>query len=144
MFHFPWFARSPLCIQDEVTDRYVSWVSPFGNLWITVRLATPQSLSQPPTSFIASQRLGIHHTPLVAYLPQSLSRPSGFTAGWVVETRDQGPDPCSSQRTRKNHFICDSFRLPTTLIAELFSAEIEFYPSYALVKERNERHRVSR
>src|SRR6478672_2560704 len=51
------------------------WVSPFGHLRINVRLATPRSISQPPTSFIASQRQGIHHTPLVAYLPQSLIRP---------------------------------------------------------------------
>src|SRR5712692_12131187 len=48
------------------------WVSPFGNLRINARLAAPRSFSQPPTSFVASWRQGIHHTPLVAYLPKSL------------------------------------------------------------------------
>src|SRR4029078_2453984 len=50
------------------------WVSPFGHLRINVWLATPRSFSQPPTSFIASEHLGIHHTPLVAYLPPFLVR----------------------------------------------------------------------
>jgi hypothetical protein len=67
MFHFPWFALPPLCIQDGVTGHYTRRVSPFGNFRINVRLATPRNFSQPPTSFIASQRLGIHRTPLVAY-----------------------------------------------------------------------------
>jgi hypothetical protein len=67
MFHFPWFALSPLCIQDEVTGHYTRRVSPFGHFRINVRLATPRKISQPPTSFIASQRLGIHRTPFVAY-----------------------------------------------------------------------------
>src|SRR5262249_61544645 len=51
------------------------WVSPFGHLRINVWLATPRSFSQPPASFIASEHLGIHHTPLVAYLPLYLERP---------------------------------------------------------------------
>lgn len=51
-------------------------VSPFGHLRISVRLATPRSFSQPPTSFFASWHLGIHHTPLVAYLPLSLETPT--------------------------------------------------------------------
>ncbi len=42
------------------------WVSPFGNPGITGWLAPPPGLSQPPTSFIASERQGIHHMPLVA------------------------------------------------------------------------------
>ena len=35
-------------------------------------MTAPRSFSQPPTSFIASWHLGIHRTPLVAYLPKSL------------------------------------------------------------------------
>lgn len=66
MFHFPWFARLHLWIQCSVTDLSARGVSPFGHLRINARLATPRSFSQPPTSFIASQRLGIHHTSLVA------------------------------------------------------------------------------
>ncbi len=49
------------------------------------------------------------------------------------QIRDQGPGPSSSLRTRKKT-SCLSHRL---LRGESnFSAEIEFYPSYALVKER--------
>ena len=75
MFHFPWFAPSALCIQAEVTRLSPRWVSPFGHLRLNVRLATPRSFSQPPTSFFASWHLGIHRTPLVAYLPESLMSP---------------------------------------------------------------------
>src|SRR3712207_2015852 len=48
------------------------WVFPFGHRRINAWLATPRRFSQPPTSFIASWHLGIHRTPLVAYLPKSL------------------------------------------------------------------------
>ena len=69
MFHFPWFAPSALCIQAEVMRLSSHGVSPFGHLRLNVWLATPRSFSQPPTSFFASWHLGIHRTPLVAYLP---------------------------------------------------------------------------
>jgi hypothetical protein len=62
-----------LFLAYEFSQEYRSysprWVSPFGHLRINGRLAPPRSFSQPPTSFIASEHLGIHHTPLVAYLP---------------------------------------------------------------------------
>ena len=41
-------------------------VVPFGNLRIYRSCAAPRSLSQLTTSFFASCRLGIHHTPLIA------------------------------------------------------------------------------
>ena len=41
-------------------------VVPFGNLRIYRLCAAPRSLSQLTTSFFASYRLGIHHTPLIA------------------------------------------------------------------------------
>ena len=47
-----------------VTGHDSSRVSPFGNLGIIACLPASPSLSQAPTSFIASQRLGIHRTPL--------------------------------------------------------------------------------
>ena len=43
------------------------WVSPFRNLRIKVCLPTPRSLSQAPTSFIASNCQGIHRMRLIAW-----------------------------------------------------------------------------
>ena len=55
-----------LCIQAWIPEHDLRWVSPFGNPRIKACLAAPRGLSQPATSFIASQYQGIHHTPLVA------------------------------------------------------------------------------
>ena len=144
-FTSPGSLLQPYEFRPEYRSYSPRWVSPFGHLRINVRLATPRSFSQPPTSFIASEHLGIHHTPLVAYLPL-ISRLHAQPPGGIVETRDQGPGPCSSRRTRKNHCLMLTpwkLRLSACLHAwelevENFfdSAEIEFYPSYALFKER--------
>ena len=69
MFHFPWFAPPVLWIQTGVLPHDGQGVSPFGHFRLNGWLAPPRNFSQPPTSFIASEHLGIHHTPLVAYLP---------------------------------------------------------------------------
>ena len=66
MFQFPAFASLGLCIQPEMTGYYAGRVAPFGNLRIKACLTAPRSLSQLTTSFIASQRQGIHHLPLLA------------------------------------------------------------------------------
>ena len=47
-----------------VTGHDSSRVTPFGNPGIIACLPASPGLSQAPTSFIASQRLGIHRTPL--------------------------------------------------------------------------------
>ena len=67
MFHFPGFAPPRLCIQQGVHGHYPVWVSPFGNLRIIAWFAAPRSLSQRPTSFIASDCLGIHRVPFSAW-----------------------------------------------------------------------------
>ena len=72
MFHFPRFAPPALWIQAGVPRHDAQGVSPFGHFRLNGRLAPPRNFSQPPTSFIASEHLGIRHTPLVAYLPRSL------------------------------------------------------------------------
>jgi hypothetical protein len=74
MFHFPAFPPLTLCVQVRVTGHDPCRVSPFGNPWITARLAAPQGLSQPPTSFIGSWCQGIHRAPLLTW-PQRCSRP---------------------------------------------------------------------
>ena len=55
---------------------YPRWVSPFGHLWIKVWLPTPQSFSQAPTSFIASNCQGIHRMRLVAWPYKQTDSPS--------------------------------------------------------------------
>ncbi len=64
MFQFSGFAPSLLFIQSEVT--LAGRVSPFGYLRIIARLPAPRSFSQAATSFVACDRLGIHHMHLVA------------------------------------------------------------------------------
>lgn len=67
MFQFPGLAPTAY----EFSRRYAetlarsAWVAPFGNPGINTWLAVTPGLSQPPTPFIAFQRLGIHHAPLV-------------------------------------------------------------------------------
>jgi hypothetical protein len=85
MFHFPGFARVCLWIQHTVRRHYPPWVSPFGHRRIKAWLAAPRRFSQLPTSFVASNRLGIHRVPLVAWsLASSLApasrRPRSSTA----------------------------------------------------------------
>ena len=64
MFQFTGFALSTLCIQVTVT--LAGRVSPFGYLRISAHLPAPRSFSQAVTSFVACDRLGIHHMHLVA------------------------------------------------------------------------------
>ena len=59
MFQFPGFAFQTY----GFSLKYLAdarWVSPFGDLRITACLPAPRSFSQATTSFIASDRLGIH------------------------------------------------------------------------------------
>src|SRR5690349_7143187 len=67
MFHFPGFASRSLCIQLRIRRHYPPWVSPFRHPRIKAWLAAPRGLSQPPTSFIASDCQGIHRVPFVAW-----------------------------------------------------------------------------
>jgi hypothetical protein len=67
MFHFPGFAPARLCIHRAVRRHYAPRVSPFGHLRVIAWLAALRSFSQPPTSFIASDCLGIHRVPFVAW-----------------------------------------------------------------------------
>ena len=104
-------------------------------------MATPRSISQPPTSFIASWHLGIHHTPLVAYLPRFLARtPAAHAAGETLETKVQAP----ALRDGPDRFIFEKKLVLSRPASRRFvneqssSDEIGFYPSYALFKERSE------
>ena len=65
MVHFPPFAPPFLCIQKGVTGHDSRRVSPFGHPRLK-HAAAHRGLSQLTTPFIASQRQGIHRTPLVA------------------------------------------------------------------------------
>ena len=63
-------------------------VSPFRNLRVTVRLTTRRSLSQSSTSFIASQRQGIHRCALYSLISiprlQSINSKCGFWLSLVL------------------------------------------------------------
>ncbi len=67
MFHFPGFASQSLWIQLWIMRHYPHWVSPFGYLRVIAWLAALRSFSQPPTSFFASDCLGIHRVPFPAW-----------------------------------------------------------------------------
>ena len=58
MFQFATFASLYGIILSD-------WVAPFGYLRINARLLAPRSFSQAATSFVACNRLGIHHMHLV-------------------------------------------------------------------------------
>ena len=66
MFQFPSFA-SCTYVFSAGYPAYTGWVSPFGNVRIKACLPAPRTLSQAPTSFIASNCLGIHRVRLVAW-----------------------------------------------------------------------------
>jgi hypothetical protein len=63
MFHFPWFPLPALCVQAGMAGHDPYQVVLFGNPRIGACLAAPRGLSQPATSFIGFQRLGIHRVP---------------------------------------------------------------------------------
>ena len=113
MFHFPRFAPPALWIQAGVPRHDAQGVSPFGHFRLNGRLAPPRNFSQPPTSFIASEHLGIHRTPLVACLPRSLCSAPGVASrrcpllGTGV-TRAQGPGPQSSSLIQGPASVQDS------------------------------------
>jgi hypothetical protein len=62
MFQFAGFASIPYVFRYGYP---CGWVSPFGHLRIKAYLPAPRSFSQATTSFIACNRLGIHHMHLV-------------------------------------------------------------------------------
>ena len=59
MFQFPRFASHPYGFRVRYLA-HTRWVSPFGHPRINVCLPTPRGFSQATTSFIASDRQGIH------------------------------------------------------------------------------------
>ncbi len=63
MFHFPRFPLPALCVQTGMARHDPCQVLPFGNPRIDACLAASRGLSQPATSFIGFQRLGIHRVP---------------------------------------------------------------------------------
>ena len=67
MFQFTRFPLPALCIQTGVTPHDGCRVYPFGHPRINAWSAAPRGLSQLPTSFIGSRRLGIHRWLFVAW-----------------------------------------------------------------------------
>ena len=103
MFHFPTFPPHALCVQAWVTGHDSSWVSPFGNPRITVRLPTPRGLSQATTSFFGSWCQGIHRLLLkTCHKNQRCSRPlcSSQATGGSVRTGAYSPLQGNSSSSR--------------------------------------------
>src|SRR5574341_2358182 len=104
---------------------YPPRVSPFGNPRIKAWLAAPRGLSQPPTSFIASQSQGIHRMPLVAWSP--LTRASRALARGDVQVEVEVQALRKARPTRRPRW------------------SMHCYPSYSVVRELGPpRHRRAR
>ena len=71
MFHFPGLASPKLYIHFGILGHDSQWVSPFRNHRIKGCLAPPRCLSQLTTSFVASQRQGIHLLPFLSYFSRT-------------------------------------------------------------------------
>jgi hypothetical protein len=123
----------------------------FATLGFPIRTSPAQrSVGNSPELFAAThvllRLLAPRHPPhALSSLLTLISR--GPASRRSLKTRDQGPGPGSSPRTRKKtSCLSHRFQLTPRLSAPgkpsagdlNFSAEIEFYPSYALVKERSD------
>ena len=96
MFQFPAFALLRLYIQRRVTGGVnPGRVSPFRNLRINARLPASRSLSQAPTSFVASRCQDIHRAPLVTWPPP----PAAVTLRAFTRRRQRLP-----QGVRQTHW----------------------------------------
>ena len=102
MFHFPGFASPRLLIQRGIDRHYPVGVSPFGYLRIIAWFAAPRSFSQRPTSFIASNCLGIHRVPFRAWSLPPLH------ASATTECFD----------SEETSFRFSSFALPSSLVKD--------------------------
>ena len=71
MIQVPRLPLLALCVQTRVTGHDPSRVSPFGYPRVKARLTAHRGLSQPATSFVGSQRQGIHRQPFVAWIEQN-------------------------------------------------------------------------
>ena len=72
MFQFPRFPLPALCVQTGVAGHYPSLVSQFGDPRVSACLTTHRGFSQPATSFIGSERQGIHRQLVVAWTKRIL------------------------------------------------------------------------
>jgi hypothetical protein len=85
MFQFPRFPSSALCVQAPMTRHDPCQVFPFGDPRINACLAASRGLSQPATSFVGFQRLGIHRVPFATCRDDARARYG------VLKGRGRGP-----------------------------------------------------
>jgi hypothetical protein len=92
MFQFPWFPLPALCVQAGVTRHDPCRVSLFGDPRIEACLAAPRGISQPATSFIGFQRLGIHRVPFATCRDDARARygvlKGHVRIGWRLHGRE--------------------------------------------------------
>ena len=140
MFHFPWFAPPTLCIQAGVTRLFAA-------LGFPIRTSPDQRLvGNSPELFAAThvlhRLLAPRHPPhALSSLLTSISRltPASRRDLSKLETKVQAP----ALRGGPGRITCLTQRSPAAASrrllrsdSRLLSAEIEFYPSYAVFKER--------
>jgi hypothetical protein len=122
MFQFPRFPSGVLCVQTPTTRHDPCQVRPFGNPRINASLAAPRGLSQPATSFVGFQRLGIHRVPLKTCRDDARARyevhkdqQPACTARTrhlrrAVHHTDRAPDPTGPGQERnripQNYTVC--------------------------------------
>jgi hypothetical protein len=74
MFQFPRCPAARLCIQRPLTTLARRRVAPFGFAWLIARLQLPRHVSPLSAPFLGSWPLGIHPTPVSAWLLLCASR----------------------------------------------------------------------
>ena len=136
MFHFPWFALSDPMYSGRSTAAIHRGGFPHSDIsGSTLGWQLPGAFRSHPRPSSPLEHLGIHHTPLVAYLPQSLVVTARLRGGGLskLETKVQAP----ALRGGPERMHCLTLSVTRSRSDELSQQKLIFYPSYALFKERS-------
>src|SRR5437764_12856323 len=102
---------------DSVDDHPDGWGFPIRKSSDQSVLATPRSLSQPTTSFIASQCQGIRQTPLLCLI-------SRFVSEVMILRSPHRLVPCRGRTPRTTAFITLPATPPRRRSAEMYPSDL--------------------
>ena len=139
---------SPPCPYIFRTGYPCGWVSPFGYFRIKACLPAPRNFTQATTSFIACNRLGIHHMHLFAWSYNFKTWTLlNIQASWRMRTSATGVSKATFSTTARlyssgwflfhlilGYFVCDAYRyaplhyLTGTKRSKCFDYAINYYP----------------